>query len=279
MPVRKNVIDAIGNTPLIRLQPRLEVDRLRDPRQGRVHEPGPVGEGPRRARHHPRRRGARPAEARRHDRRGHGRQYRHRPGHGRQGARLPHGDRHPRDPEPGEEGRLRLLRRRPRRGAGGPLLRPDELRAATPAGWRRSCARRSPAGAVWANQFDNVANRRGPRPDAPGPEIWDQTGGKVDGFICAGRAPAARSRASPMALQGARPRTCRSALADPHRRGALQLLHRRRAEGRGHLDHRGHRPGPHHRQSGRRDDRPSPTGSPTRRCCWPSSTSSSTRAW
>lgn len=41
-----------------------------------------------------------------------------------------------------------------------------------------------PNGAVWANQFDNVANR-----DAhyrtTGPEIWKQTDGKVDGFICA----------------------------------------------------------------------------------------------
>ncbi|ODT88085.1 cysteine synthase A [Phenylobacterium sp. SCN 70-31] len=40
------------------------------------------------------------------------------------------------------------------------------------------------AGAIWANQFDNVANRRA-HVDGTGPEIWDQTGGKVDGFICA----------------------------------------------------------------------------------------------
>ncbi len=41
-----------------------------------------------------------------------------------------------------------------------------------------------PNGAIWANQFDNVANR-----DAhirtTGPEIWNQTDGKIDGFICA----------------------------------------------------------------------------------------------
>ncbi|MBO6783660.1 MAG: cysteine synthase A [Alphaproteobacteria bacterium] len=39
-------------------------------------------------------------------------------------------------------------------------------------------------GAIWANQFDNVANRQG-HFDTTGPEIWDQTDGKVDGFICA----------------------------------------------------------------------------------------------
>lgn len=39
-------------------------------------------------------------------------------------------------------------------------------------------------GAFWANQFDNVANRNA-HIDGTGPEIWEQTGGKVDGFICA----------------------------------------------------------------------------------------------
>jgi cysteine synthase A len=40
------------------------------------------------------------------------------------------------------------------------------------------------AGAVWANQFDNVANRQA-HVESTGPEIWAQTDGQVDGFICA----------------------------------------------------------------------------------------------
>jgi cysteine synthase A len=45
-------------------------------------------------------------------------------------------------------------------------------------------AAREPAGAIWANQFDNTANRAIHR-DTTGVEIWAQTEGKVDGFICA----------------------------------------------------------------------------------------------
>lgn len=45
-------------------------------------------------------------------------------------------------------------------------------------------AEKEDAGAIWANQFDNVANRQG-HFDTTGPEIWKQTDGEVDGFICA----------------------------------------------------------------------------------------------
>jgi len=45
-------------------------------------------------------------------------------------------------------------------------------------------AAKEPNGAIWANQFDNIANRLA-HIETTGPEIWNQTDGKVDGFICA----------------------------------------------------------------------------------------------
>ena len=39
-------------------------------------------------------------------------------------------------------------------------------------------------GAYWANQFDNIENRQA-HIETTGPEIWDQTNGTIDGFICA----------------------------------------------------------------------------------------------
>ena len=45
-------------------------------------------------------------------------------------------------------------------------------------------AKTEPNGAIWANQFDNVANRDA-HVETTAPEIWRDTDGKVDGFVCA----------------------------------------------------------------------------------------------
>ena len=48
----------------------------------------------------------------------------------------------------------------------------------------KELAAREPKGVLWANQWDNLANRNG-HYTTTGPEIWQQTDGRVDGFICA----------------------------------------------------------------------------------------------
>lgn len=65
-------------------------------------------------------------------------------------------------------------------------------------------------GVIWANQFDNVANRQS-HIETTGPEIWEQTGGKVDGFICAVGSGGTLAGVG-MALQ---PKGVKIGLADP----------------------------------------------------------------
>ena len=71
-------------------------------------------------------------------------------------------------------------------------------------------AKTDPNGVIWANQFDNVANRQA-HIETTGPEIWEQTGGKVDGFISAVGSGGTLAGVG-MALQ---PHGVKIALADP----------------------------------------------------------------
>ncbi len=71
-------------------------------------------------------------------------------------------------------------------------------------------ARNSNEGVVWANQFDNIANRQA-HIETTGPEIWAQTDGKVDGFICAVGSGGTLAGTA-MALQ---PKGVKIGLADP----------------------------------------------------------------
>ncbi len=97
---------------------------------------------------------------------------------------------------------------------GAELVEVDAVPYANPDNYVRFSGRlaedlnaREPAGAVWANQFDNVANRLA-HAETTGPEIWRQTDGKVDGFICsvgsggtlAGVAQALRARDPKIAI-------------------------------------------------------------------------------
>jgi cysteine synthase len=69
-----------------------------------------------------------------------------------------------------------------------------------------------PGGAIWANQFDNTANRQA-HVEGTGPEIWEQTQGKIDGFICAVGSGGTLGGVA-MALK-ARNKNVRIGLADP----------------------------------------------------------------
>ena len=59
----------------------------------------------------------------------------------------------------------------------GNYVRVSERRA-------KELAATEPNGVLWANQWDNTANREA-HVRGTGPEIWEQTGGRVDGFVCA----------------------------------------------------------------------------------------------
>lgn len=71
-------------------------------------------------------------------------------------------------------------------------------------------AKTDPKGAIWANQFDNTANRQA-HIETTGPEIWDQTDGKVDGVVCAVGSGGTLAGLG-MALQ---PKGVKTAIVDP----------------------------------------------------------------
>jgi cysteine synthase len=103
---------------------------------------------------------------------------------------------------------------------GAELIEVDAVPYANPGNYVRVSGRLAeernatePNGAVWADQFDNLANREA-HYRTTGPEIAEQTGGRIDGFICAvgsggtlaGVAKALRERVGPVAIGLADPR-------------------------------------------------------------------------
>lgn len=73
-------------------------------------------------------------------------------------------------------------------------------------------AETEPNGAIWANQFDNTANREA-HIQTTGPEIWRQTGGRIDGFTCSVGTGGTLAGVA-MALKARNPKIA-TAVADP----------------------------------------------------------------
>lgn len=80
-------------------------------------------------------------------------------------------------------------------------------------------AKTEPNGAIWANQFDNTANRQA-HIETTGPEIWDQTGGKIDGFTCACGSGGTLAGVA----QFLQPKGVKVALSDPDGSGLYKLM-------------------------------------------------------
>ena len=111
------------------------------------------------------------------------RQYRHRAGAGRQCARLSHAHRHPGNAKPGKEGRAAAVRRRTGRGAGDCLFSNPNNYQHVGRRLAEQLKKTEKNGVIFADQWNNLDNSKA-HYVSTAPEIWDETGGKIDGFIC-----------------------------------------------------------------------------------------------
>ncbi len=123
-------------------------------------------------------------EGRRHHRRGDRRQHRDRPRHGWDGLSVSTASIViPETQSREKKDTLRQLGARLIEVTGRAYATPNNF-VKVSARTAERLARENPNGAFWANQFDNVANRQA-HIETTGPEIWRDTDGRVDGFICA----------------------------------------------------------------------------------------------
>ncbi len=275
MTFHPSVLEAIGNTPLIKLKGASEATGCTILGKAEFLNPGQSVKD----------RAAlyiiRDAEkkgllqARRRHRRGHGRQYRHRPDLVAKALGYRTVIVIPETQSQEKKDALQLL--------GAELVEVPAVPYKNPNNYVKvsgrlaeQLAKTEPNGAIWANQFDNVANRQA-HIETTAPEIWNDTDGKVDGFICSvgsGGTLAGVAAGLQGLQQGHQDRHCRS-----RGRRALRILRERRVEVRRLLDHRRHRPGPHHRQPRRFHARFRLPGHRMPKRCPTSSTSSSMKAF
>ena len=143
MQVRNGIVEAIGNTPLIKLMRASEATGCTILGKAEFMNPGQSVKDRAGAADDPGGGKARRAQAGRARGRGHRRQYRHRARAGRQCARLPHADRDSGDAEPGKEGHAAALRRRAGRSAGAALRQSEQLPAYRPAAGGRAAQERA----------------------------------------------------------------------------------------------------------------------------------------
>ena len=184
MIVAPDVLGLIGNTPLVRLKRASELTGCEILGKAEFMNVGGSIKDRAALSIIRKARAVRRAEARRRHRRGHGGQYRHRPGPW-SGRRWGHPVVivMPRSQTDEKKRAVRLH--------GARLIEVDPAPFASPnhfVAYSRRLAEElnesEPNGAFYADQFDNLANREA-HYDGTAPEIWKQTDGAIDGFICA----------------------------------------------------------------------------------------------
>ncbi|NUA32180.1 cysteine synthase A [Cupriavidus basilensis] len=86
--------------------------------------------------------------------------------------------------------------------------------------------------AIWANQFDNLANRQA-HYETTGPEIWHDTAGKVDAFVCATGTGGTLAGVARFLKEKERNPPVRIVLADPHGSGLYHFVKHREVKAKG----------------------------------------------
>ncbi|MGT2494470.1 pyridoxal-phosphate dependent enzyme [Cupriavidus basilensis] len=140
------------------------------------------------------------------------------------GYSLHRGD--PGHPVPGKMDRLRLL---------GAEVRPVPAAPyADPNNYQKVAGRlaQETENAIWANQFDNLANRQA-HYETTGPEIWHDTAGKVDAFVCSTGTGGTLAGVARFLKEKERNPPVRIVLADPYGSGLYHFVKHREVKAEG----------------------------------------------